>query len=184
MLWITMNKYELIEIYKPTQKLLKELLSAEYDKLDRIKQTEKNLINSIDKRKMPYKEKETLNWLFISLYVKIPREGVMKKVEHYKKLISVQKYLNTKKKIGSNREEVSLNIEHAKSVPISNYIEFNRQHRTLCLWHDDKNPSMYYDVKRNRVHCFSCTKGGDVIDVVQKLLNKEFIEAVKIILGK
>ena len=180
-----LSPYELIEIYQPTQKLLKGLLNDEYDKLDKIKELENSIINSADKRKESYQEKENLKWLLVSVYVNFPREEVMKKIEHYKKLISIIKYLNTKKKKGDKSQNVRLNIEHAKSIPITDYLEFNRAHRGTCLWHEpDRNPSMYYDRNRNRVYCFSCNEGGDVIDVVQKLFNKEFIDAVKIILKK
>ena len=32
--------------------------------------------------------------------------------------------------------------------------------------HDDKNPSMAYDSKREKVHCFSCEADWDIFDVI------------------
>lgn len=67
----------------------------------------------------------------------------------------------------------------AKAVPIKNYIKFNAQRKALCIWHQEKTPSMIYYPKDNRVKCYGCGKLGDVIDVVQEmfLLNKG--EAIK-----
>lgn len=43
----------------------------------------------------------------------------------------------------------------------------NLRHRFRCLSpaHEDKNPSMSYHSKTNRVHCFSCGISGDVFEV-------------------
>ena len=173
------SPYELISIYKPTQKLLKDLLNEEYSKLDKIKQTEENIITATNKTKLSYQEKEDGKWLLLGVYVELPRKEINKKIEEYKKLISILKY-NNQKGSGNN---IRLDVERAKSIPISDYIDFDRSHRAVCLWHEDNNPSLYYDRKRNRVHCFSCGQGGDTIDVVMKLFNKDFVGAVKMILN-
>ena len=42
--------------------------------------------------------------------------------------------------------------------------------KTLCPWHDDQHPSLtlYERTNENRCHCFSCGKGGSVIDFVMQ----------------
>ncbi len=40
-----------------------------------------------------------------------------------------------------------------------------RPFRCLKPGHEDKHPSMSYDVKRNRVKCFACGAAGDIFDV-------------------
>lgn len=74
-----------------------------------------------------------------------------------------------------------LNVERARSVQIESLIEFNRYKKARCLWHNDTQPSMHHYKKDNRVWCFACNKGGDVIDVAQALYGVGFKEAVKIL---
>lgn len=65
-------------------------------------------------------------------------------------------------------QEESDALRRAKGVPITEYVQFNRQRKALCLWHQEKNASMVYYPKDNRVKCFSCGHLGDVIDVVEE----------------
>ena len=53
------------------------------------------------------------------------------------------------------------------------------RHKALCPFHDDRHPSLHFDVKRNRFKCFSCGASGDVISLVQRYLNIGFKEAVE-----
>lgn len=71
-----------------------------------------------------------------------------------------------------------LNFERAKLVPIDSFIEFKRGFAP-CIWHDEVTPSMKYYKKNNRVHCFGCDKGGDVIDVIQQIKECDIKEAVR-----
>jgi len=59
-------------------------------------------------------------------------------------------------------------ITRARAVPMTNFIEFNRQKYAPCIWHKDANPSMFYYEKMNKVHCFGCNANGDTIDVVRQ----------------
>lgn len=68
-------------------------------------------------------------------------------------------------------------IIRAKEYPLERLVEVNNQGFACCIWHDDKNPSMY--CKKNYAHCFSCGKTGDTIDVYMELYNCSFQEAVK-----
>lgn len=47
-----------------------------------------------------------------------------------------------------------------------------------CPFHSDGNPSMSLR-KHNRYKCFSCDESGDPIDLVMKIENLNFIQAVK-----
>lgn len=69
-------------------------------------------------------------------------------------------------------------ISRAKQYPISEFLQFNKQGKTLCLWHTDKNPSLHYYKNSNTVYCFTCNRKADVVDVYQKLHNVNFIQAV------
>ena len=70
-------------------------------------------------------------------------------------------------------------IEQAKQYPIKDLLGEPKMNKYLCLWHDDKNPSMHYYESTNTVYCFSCNKSGDSIDVYMELNHCEFPEAVK-----
>lgn len=82
------------------------------------------------------------------------------------------RWLNT-----PDKADKKLNIDKAKAVPITQLIEFKRN-IARCIWHDDKKPSMHYYRNNNKVFCFSCQKGGDVIDVAMKLWQCSMKEAL------
>lgn len=52
-------------------------------------------------------------------------------------------------------------------------------YKTRCPWHDDRHPSLtlYERTNENRCHCFSCGKGGSVIDFVMQSLGYSFKDA-------
>jgi hypothetical protein len=45
-------------------------------------------------------------------------------------------------------------------------IKLRRKFNCLNPDHDDKNPSMSYDKKRNKVHCFSCNATYDLFELI------------------
>lgn len=75
-------------------------------------------------------------------------------------------------------EDVDL-LRNAKMMPIHQMIQFNHQAFARCIFHEEKTPSMKYYPEKNRVHCFSCGKGGDAIDVKMQLEGIPFGEAIK-----
>jgi hypothetical protein len=75
----------------------------------------------------------------------------------------------------------TLDKEKAREIPIDTFIDFNNAHNAECLWHSDSNPSMHYYEDENRVWCFSCNQGGDVIDVIQQLHDVDFVKALEIL---
>ena len=70
-------------------------------------------------------------------------------------------------------------VEQAKQYPIKDLLGEPIMNKYTCLWHNDKHPSMHYYEATNTLHCFSCLKSGDAIDVYMQLNNCDFIEAVK-----
>lgn len=70
-----------------------------------------------------------------------------------------------------------LDITRAKAYPITQFITFTRN-KAVCPWHDDSLPSLQYYPLTNSVHCFSCGKSGDAIDLMQVVFNLTFKEAV------
>ena len=82
-----------------------------------------------------------------------------------------------------------MNPEEAKEIAKSHLLDYlnakgiNTSTNFSCLnpSHDDKHPSMSFDSRRNRCHCFSCGVDYDIFDVVgleTGLTGKELFEHV------
>ena len=52
------------------------------------------------------------------------------------------------------------------------------RHMALCPFHNDKLPSLHFDLKKNRYKCFACGASGNVIDLVMRYNNVGFMEAI------
>ena len=54
-----------------------------------------------------------------------------------------------------------------------------RMHKCLCPFHDDHHASLSFKVSRNTYRCFVCGASGGTIDLVMKVLGKDFKEACR-----
>jgi len=68
-------------------------------------------------------------------------------------------------------------IERAREYPIADMVEF-RRNMACCIFHADSNPSMELK-KDNKVHCYSCNKQWDAIDIYMELEGVKFADAVR-----
>jgi len=91
----------------------------------------------------------------------------------------VLRIMELKEKGGDNPSWVDALV--AKDRPITDFIDFSRAGFASCIWHNEETPSMKYYFKNNRVHCFGCQRNGDVIDVVMKLYNFDFKQALSFV---
>jgi hypothetical protein len=98
-------------------------------------------------------------------------------IEFIKKCVVIILAYTTRQSITDGKITRAFDIKQLKLIPITNFIDF-RHNQAKCIWHDDKNPSMHYYIKSNTVHCFSCQKNGDVIDVIQQLHHFDLISAL------
>lgn len=53
------------------------------------------------------------------------------------------------------------------------------RHKSLCCFHDDHTPSLYYNVRKNTYRCFSCGASGGVIDLAMHMLQKPFYDTCR-----
>ena len=53
------------------------------------------------------------------------------------------------------------------------------RHKCLCPFHEDHHPSLSFSTKRNTYRCWSCGASGGTIDLVMRLLNKDFLDACR-----
>ena len=78
----------------------------------------------------------------------------------------------------------SQSVKDIRAMPIEEVamkmgIEVGRHHKALCPFHQDRHPSLHFDIKRNRYKCFSCGASGNVIDLVMRYMNIGFKEAME-----
>ncbi|MEI0550874.1 CHC2 zinc finger domain-containing protein [Brachyspira intermedia] len=62
-------------------------------------------------------------------------------------------------------------------------LNIDKNNKSICPFHNDKNPSLSFNIKDNYYHCFSCGASGDNIKLVQELLYCNFNEAIEFITG-
>lgn len=77
----------------------------------------------------------------------------------------------------------NLDIQKLNELPIEQVaqtlgLNVNR-HKALCPFHDDSNPSLTFNVRKNRYKCYVCDARGGVIDLVMHYEHKTFLEACR-----
>lgn len=77
----------------------------------------------------------------------------------------------------------TIDLNEIKATPIEDVAERLGmkvgRHLALCPFHDDRHPSLHFDLRHNRWKCFACGAGGNVIDLVMRYLNMGFRESVE-----
>ncbi len=58
-------------------------------------------------------------------------------------------------------------------------IKAGGEHKTLCLFHKEKTPSLFINEEKGIYHCLGCNAKGDVIELVQQKERLEFKETLK-----
>lgn len=58
-------------------------------------------------------------------------------------------------------------------------LKLNRANKCVCPFHKEKTASFSISPQKQIFHCFGCNKGGDVISLVEELLNVNAYEAAK-----
>ena len=62
-------------------------------------------------------------------------------------------------------------------------LKLDKSNKCLCFNHNEKVPSMSFDMKAKKFRCFSCSYTYDIFNHYQEFYNKSFIEAVKSIVN-
>lgn len=80
-------------------------------------------------------------------------------------------------------------VRHANDIVdvVSSYIPLKRvgsNHRGLCPFHKDSNPSLYVSEPKQIYKCFACGASGNVFGFVEAFEKLSFIEAVKKLAGR
>ena len=77
------------------------------------------------------------------------------------------------------------NLEAIKEIPIDSLIGYSPAWRSDQRWtfrcpvHNEKTASFVWYREQNSWHCFGCSQGGSVIDLVMQMENLSFVDACK-----
>ena len=78
-----------------------------------------------------------------------------------------------------NADNQKLDIEGVKANrKIGEFVKIIRGF-VSCPFHRERTPSLKVNKEETLWHCFGCGEGGSVIDLIMKLNNMSFVEAVK-----
>jgi len=78
-----------------------------------------------------------------------------------------------------NEDNQKLDIEGVKvNRKVGEFVKITREF-VSCPFHRERTPSLKVNKEETLWHCFGCGEGGSVIDLVMKLNNMSFVEAVK-----
>ena len=58
-------------------------------------------------------------------------------------------------------------------------LKLDKSNKCLCFNHNEKVPSMSFDMKAKKFRCFSCAYTYDIFNHYQEYYNKSFIEAIR-----
>ncbi len=70
---------------------------------------------------------------------------------------------------------------------VRSYVELKRAGRMekgLCPFHNEKTPSFYVYPETESFYCFGCGAGGDAITFVKRIMNLDYVEAVKFLASR
>lgn len=172
-----LTKHQIATVFSGLTSELEELIKEQEAEVKHLKEHAKDIKQYVGKMypSNPLKQdREAEGWLRVAVWRKL--YPLKARVKENKELLS-----RMKRKENSTTPSNRVDVADVKDVPISAYIDFNKQGKAQCIWHNDKNPSLHYYAKDNRVHCFSCGAGGDVVDVIQKLHECTFKEALTVL---
>lgn len=150
----------------------------------RIKELKKSIASLSDFRDIWTRDIQKINFQLQPTYIEYLDDLITRLKERYEKEIKKREYeleyiKNLGKEITPKGDPVTPErVDRAKQCPVRDLLQIKRG-TTLCLWHDDHQPSMKVYDKDNRVYCFSCGHGGDVIDVYMALNGCDFRTAVR-----
>lgn len=76
-----------------------------------------------------------------------------------------------------------LQLQRLRDLPIEGVAERLGlrvvRHKSLCPFHEDRHPSLSFNMRRNTFRCFVCDAHGDTIDLAMRHLGLDFREACR-----
>ena len=81
----------------------------------------------------------------------------------------------SKETIGKIKEVSIIDVAERLGMKLYGMGKVNK--RCMCPFHNDHTPSLHLNATKNIYKCFSCGQGGDVIGLVSKMKNIEYVDA-------
>jgi hypothetical protein len=165
----TIHTNELLKVFPQAKTIVKEQLRDLNKALISLRDYEKQIIDICYRKIDNVLKREETQEFFLELEINIPRKKIEAQIKQKEFML---------RSVDIAESSTGLDISRAKQYPITQLIEF-KGNVARCIFHSpDKNPSMYYYPRNNKVKCFSCGKLADAIDVVQQLQGCSLKEAV------
>ena len=153
---------------------LKRQIKEDRDSIDTLEDNQKKM-KGVVAQNAPYEDHWFWHELIEALTDTKPLQRRMTRNEYRLRFLQFPEQKSTN---GVTQQD----IEMAKSVPITQFIEVNRSGFTRCMFHNEKTASFHYNRQNNRWTCFGCNEFGDVIDLIMRIHNHSFVDAVKFLL--
>lgn len=123
------------------------------------------------------------------LKAKLEKKLHLLKVE-YKRLKNTSHTTNTTDQSSTQQKPtfIEYDKEAIRRIPISDILKqfghepkqtMQGREKYLCIFHNEKTPSLVVNLDANYAHCFGCDKSADVIEIYQKLAGVDFITSLK-----
>lgn len=155
---------EIYRIYEPSQSMLRTALRTQRAVRQRIFEARESVRNSLVAT-VPLKDVDTVTTLVGSILW-------LKSLAHLEELISMNQGLL---RLQTNKSRAAEVI----AIPITDFMQFNRGGWARCPFHGDKQPSLKYYKRDNRVHCFAGCGQKNVIQVYAHIKSIDTREAFK-----
>lgn len=180
---VSYSFHQLLDIFPDARPRVKQILK------EQIKQYQVDLTFAEEWKekfynKIIYRVSFTNRWFYIWLRDWLLEDLTEGKDAIIKKNRYLLSSLDPKKTTGNPGKITEMDIARAKEVPLSMFLKINNAGFARCPLHEDKTPSLKVYRNKNTFYCFSCNTGRDVVDLVQKINNCTFLEAVKILINK
>jgi hypothetical protein len=170
--------FELAQTYPEAREYLENKVAEQDEEIVKLNELEKYVNTAKIYRKPEHRRTKYIRLTMIEM----DKQKLIQQVEFNESIIDAIKSKGRKRTPKGALSESD--IQNAKAVPITNYIEFRRDSKAKCIWHSERSGSMHYYPKTNTVHCFGGGQSGDVVDVIQQLNGVEFRDAVRFLINK
>jgi hypothetical protein len=168
---------EVLIIFPEGRKLISEKINEWQDERDCISRKIRDLLKLIN-----HSDLDPICVQMMKEHIEITDGVELLKIDNHirrlKRLLLVIKNKSNKGRINNEKIQQALNIP-IQDILDQKFSKSGSKLRGLCPLHDEKTPSFFIYLKNNSFYCYGCQAGGDIINLIRKLHNYSFVEAVR-----
>lgn len=181
------NMRELVKVFPESvpyaRKKIQALDKCYKEKEPELKERLTEVIEKIHMSDDPKLDKEYAPQFWSLWIYELPLQKIADKRKYFEKIIKADLWNHPPENYDKDSIQ-ERDIAVAKEYPLEHFVEGKRRDGFApCPFHQEKTPS-FKIYKDNHFHCYGCNEHGDVIDLIMKMRNIEFISAVKFLLNK